>query len=445
VLFITLDRVGEQMAGPAIRAWELAHLLSEHADVTLATAELGAIASDAVDLVPFIAHSPRALRRRIAEADVIVAQPQWSVLTTWMHRSSARVIYDLYDPELLELLEALVDRTAATRYMWLELTLDRLHDALHSGHHFMCASEKQRDLWIGTMYGQRLIGPGSYARDPSFRSVIDVVPFGLPSTPPPKPVGSAIRSMFPAIAPADEIVLWNGGIWNWLDPACAVRAFALLRKRRPRARLVFMGASAMPAARLAAASARQAVADAGLEEAVFFNDAWVPYDERSAWLYDADCAVATHLEHLETRYAFRTRLLDCFWSGLPVVCTEGDDLSERVERDRLGETVPPGDDVALADALERILERGRDSYAAALASVATEFAWPRVAEPLVRFVVDPRPSRPLSGRARGPWRRELLHQARYVAYHVSHHPLHKANTARVRLLARRAGSSPPSP
>ena len=45
-------------------------------------------------------------------------------------------------------------------------------------------------------------------------------------------------------------------------------------------------------ATVAAASARLAVADAGLEDRVFFNDVWVPYDERAAWLQDATCAVA---------------------------------------------------------------------------------------------------------------------------------------------------------
>src|SRR6185503_10968946 len=62
--------------------------------------------------------------------------------------------------------------------------------------------------------------------------------------------------------------------------------------------------------------------------------------ERGAWLLDADCAVSAHLDHLESRYAFRTRLLDCFWAGLPIVCTRGDELADRVERERLGEAVP---------------------------------------------------------------------------------------------------------
>jgi len=437
VLFITLDRVAEQMAGPAIRCWELGHLLSDRADVTIAAAEMGDISSDRVRLVRFIAHSPRALRELVASADVIVAQPQWPVLAAWMHRSKARVIYDLYDPETLETLETFAHRASLQRTMWLELTLDRFHDALRGGDHFVCASEKQRDLWIGAMYGQRLITPAVYDRDPSFRSIVDVVPFGLPAQPPPPPDSSPIRAAFPAIAPGDEIVLWNGGIWNWLDPACAVRALAHLVARRPRARLVFMGRGDMAAARVASAKARQAAVDAGLlDRSVFFNDEWVPYHERAAWLQDADCAVGTHLEHLETRYAFRTRLLDCFWAGLPVVCTEGDDLSERVRRERLGEAVAPGDHVAVADALERVLEAGRASYAAALAGVAAQFAWPRVAEPLVDFVFDECPSRPLGTGARGPWRRATGHQARTIAYRLSHHALHKGNQTRLRLLGR---------
>jgi len=437
VLFITLDRIGARMAGPAIRCWELGHLLSDRADVTIAAAELGTISSDRVQLVRFAAHSPRALRALVASADVIIAQPQWSVLAAWMHRSAARVIYDLYDPEALETLEIFAHRATLERTMWLDLTLDRFQDALRSGHHFVCASEKQRDLWIGAMYGQRLISPAAYDRDPSFRSVIDVVPFGLPSEPPATPGSSAIRAAFPAIGADDEIVLWNGGIWNWLDPVCAVRAIAHLSARRPHVRLVFMGRGDMAAARVATAAARKAATDAGLlDRSVFFNREWVPYGERSAWLGDADCAVATHLEHLETRFAFRTRSLDCFWAGLPVVCTEGDDLSERVRREGLGEAVPPGDDIAVAAALERVLARGRASFAGPLADVAAEYAWPRVAKPLVDFVFDERPSRPLAGPMRGPWRRESIHQARSIAYRVSHHALHKANTARLRLRQR---------
>ena len=89
-----------------------------------------------------------------------------------------------------------------------------------------------------------------------------------------------------------------------------------------------------------------------------FNDGWVPYEERGAWLLQADCAVAAHRDHLETRFSHRTRLLDCLWAGLPIVCTRGDELAERIAREGLGEAVPPADPAALAAALARVLDRG---------------------------------------------------------------------------------------
>jgi glycosyltransferase involved in cell wall biosynthesis len=149
-----------------------------------------------------------------------------------------------------------------------------------------------------------------------------------------------------------------------------------------------------------------------LDSIVLFNDGWVPYAERANWLLDAACAISTHRDHLETRFAFRTRVLDCFWSGLPVICTAGDDLSDRIERDDLGAAVPPESPDATADALERVLERGRDSYASALAVAAKAHGWSRVAEPIARWIADRSPASPRP-RRRG---RVVAKRLRAVAY-----------------------------
>lgn len=403
ILVISASPVGDTMTGPAIRAFEFARVLRAHGDVTLAATDPEDGSPTRADMV-FRQQDPGALRRRIQDADVIVAQPPWPLVAGWARGSGARLIYDLYDPEPLELL---ADRAAGGEShtsaigrlllaMSQTLTLDRTLAALNTGHHFLCASEKQRDLWLGVMLGERLLGDPVYARDPSARSAIDVAPFGVPSEPPRHSASSGIRDRFPAIGPGDEIVLWNGGLWNWLDPVSVVRAMGELAPRRPRARLVFMGASAEVSGRRAAADARAAATEAGLlDRSVFFNDRWVPYAERADWLLEADCAVSAHVDHLETRFAFRTRLLDCFWGGLPIVCTEGDDLALRVERDDLGATVPAGDPAALAAALERVLDRGREDYAERLAHAAADHAWDRVAEPLVRFATAPGPPTPL--------------------------------------------------
>lgn len=183
VLLISADPVGEEMAGVAIRFSELARAISAHTEVTLAHGGTAGGRLDGVRLLPFRPHSPGALRAAIAGADMVIAHPQWPLITRWLRTASGQVVFDLYDPETFETFETLRARPKAVRRALTDTTIDRLHDALRSGDRFVCASEKQRDLWLGAALALRLIDPAVYDRDPSLRSVIDVVPFGLPSSP----------------------------------------------------------------------------------------------------------------------------------------------------------------------------------------------------------------------------------------------------------------------
>jgi glycosyltransferase involved in cell wall biosynthesis len=401
VLFISADPVGEQMAGLGIRYWELAQVCSGHARVTVAHGGSQSIEHDGLITVPYEPHRPHSLRSLIADADVVVTHPQWPLVTRWLRQSPARVIFDLYGPETFETLELAASRRGLVRRLLVNTSLDRLHDALRCGHHFMCASEKQRDLWLGAMLALRLIDPNLYDFDPSFRSVIDLVPFGLPIEPPQQGGALGPRELVGLDAEA-EIVLWNGGIWNWLDAPAAIRAVASLAQRRPSVRLVFMGVTPRhPSAVASTRAARELARELGvLDSVVFFHEGWVPYTQRGAWLEQAQCAISTHTEHLESRFAYRTRLLDCFWAALPVVCTSGDDLAERVAREKLGEVSPPGDHLQLASALERVLERGRPAYESGLRGASADLVWPRVAQRLLDWIADPEPPR-RPGDARG--------------------------------------------
>jgi glycosyltransferase involved in cell wall biosynthesis len=376
------------MAGVGIRSYELARALQPHADVVLAAIEDGTTSLPDVEIVTYRARDAGSLKPHISSADAIVSQPQWPVVAAWLKRSRARLIFDVYDPEPFEVLEYLSDRPLV-RDVVQTLTLDRITEAFRIGHHFMCATDKQRDMWLGAMLAERLIRPRAYARDSSMLDTIATVAFGVSPVPAARTGNTGPRAQF-GFGPDDEILLWNGGIWRWLDAPSAVRATGQLVERRPRLKLVFMGAATHGPARIAAIEAESLAQELGLlDRCVFFNRGWVPYEQRADWLLDADCAISTHVEHLETRFAFRTRILDCFWSGLPIVCTSGDELAERVRRDDLGGTVPERDVPALVTAIERVLQRGRASYRDPLAAAAREYAWPKVAEPLIRWVTAP--------------------------------------------------------
>jgi hypothetical protein len=128
-----------------------------------------------------------------------------------------------------------------------------------------------------------------------------------------------------------------------------------------------------------------------LEQVVFFND-WVPYAERGAYLLEADVGLSLHLDHLETRFAFRTRLLDCIWAGLPMVVTGGDTLADTVQTHGLGHVVQVRDTEATASALRDILDdpQSRASRAANFQAASTRFQWERALQPLIAFAQNPR-------------------------------------------------------
>lgn len=392
---ISLEAVRPSMAGTAIRAYELARALQPHADVTLAAVRSDDEPPPDVRHMGFRPQDPAALQPLIASADLVVCQPQWPIVSRMLAQTRARVVIDLYCPEYLESLENYRESRRGVRALMGALNLDRLDDALRVGHHFICATDLQRDLWLGVMLTRGRIDAAVARDDPSLRRLIDLVPFGVDSASP--DVGGPGPYALDGVDPGDDVILWNGGLWSWLDAETPIRAIAKVRERHPRARLVFMGRAAAVSARRATAAARALAAQLGLlGSGVIFNEEWVPYAERGAWLRAARCAVSTHHDHLETRFAFRTRLLDCLWAGLPIVCTRGDELATAVEDRRLGATVDPGDVDAVAAGIAQVLDRGRDAYAPALAQAAADFAWSRVSQPLVGFLEAPvAPPRPV--------------------------------------------------
>jgi len=134
--------------------------------------------------------------------------------------------------------------------------------------------------------------------------------------------------------------------------------------------------------------ARELARAGGLDgERVHFNEGWVPYAERGAWLAEADLGVSAHLDHLEARFSFRTRILDYLWAGLPVVTSSGDALGDLVAAHGLGRAVEPGDVDGFAASCAALLD-DRGEYEAARARIAElrpGLVWTQAARPLVEW------------------------------------------------------------
>ena len=349
-----------------------------------------------------LAGGPDELAEAEAWCDVMVLQGYVTHHHAVLGTSRKIIVFDIYDPLHLETLALTKGHSGPARDGHIRISIDNLNHQLVRGDFLICASERQRDLFIGQLCALGRANALTYDADPTLRQLIDVVPFGLPEQRP-EHRRAVLRDVVPGIGRGDDVIVWAGGIYDWFDPLTLIRAVAGLSRTRPSVRLYFMGLRHpnpdVPPMQMAIDA--QALADElGLAgKHVFFNQGWAEYSDRQNFLLEANLGVTVHFDSAETRFSFRTRALDYLWAGLPIVSTEGDSFAELIEREGLGLTVPAEDPEALEEALGRLLEDWAfaEKCRANVARVRDRFRWSLVLEPLAAFCREPRPAPDLGG------------------------------------------------
>ncbi|MGV8911283.1 MAG: glycosyltransferase [Rhodoglobus sp.] len=394
ILVLTGDPIGEKMAGPAIRAWNMANELSREHEVRLISTS-GSISRDEDFTVLTVSpYNPRAMHQHEKWADVIIVQGYALTLFPVLENSTKILVVDLYDPMHLEQLEQGRNPSSELWDKQVSDANDTLNHQLALGDFFLCASERQKHFWLGQLASVGRVNPFTYSADSNMSALLAIAPFGIPVEPPEtdRPV---LRGVVDGIGPDDKVIIWAGGIYDWFDPATLIRAVGGLAETHPEVKLFFMGTKhpnpAVPEM-AAVASSRKLAEELGLAgKSVFFHDTWVDYSDRQNYLLEADAGVSTHFDHIETTYSFRTRILDYLWAQLPIISTEGDSFADLVERKQLGAVVPEKNVQALQDAIVRVLfdednARGRTER---LEEARSAFIWASALAPLVEFCRNP--------------------------------------------------------
>ncbi len=389
VLCISSYEIGEKMRGPAIRAFEIAKALAPTAGVAVA---VPGETDDVIDGIPILGYPDEATLVRLAEAsEVVLIQGYTLRHYPRLARLPSVLVVDLYDPWLFENIELHGEGAHADVALMQDVSV--INELLEAGDFFICASERQRDYWLGMLTARGSIDSGIYATDPTLRQLIDVVPFGLPSHRP-RHTHKVLKGVHPSIADDDLVVLWGGGTWDWFDPLSVVEAFATVVERVPKAKLYFLGLQLaspdVPPMKMAEAVVQRAEQLGLAGTSIIFGD-WAPYEMREAFLLESDIAISAAKDLAETRLAFRSRILDYLWAGLPVVTTSGDVLSDLVQQHNLGAVVPPNDINALAGALIQLLNdpAARAAASARAQHVADDLRWSNCVAPLRRVALEP--------------------------------------------------------
>ena len=393
IAVVTADTLSARMAGPGIRALQIARRLATEHDVVLATTGRCDLGGENFEVRSVAEKGLRDLERW---CDVFLFQGWVLAGRGFLLYSDKVLIADLYDPMHLEQLEQGHDAEGEHgRFDAVRNATHVINEQLGRADFVLCASTKQRDFWLGQMAALVRINPVTYDGDESLHNLLAVVPFGVDSEPP-VASHSAIKGVVPGIGVEDKVILWGGGVYNWFDPLTLIRAVDRLRTRMPEIRLFFLGLRHpnpdIPEMRMAVETRRLATELGLVNTHVFFNEDWVVFEERQNFLLDADLGVSTHLDHIETEFSFRTRILDYLWAGLPILATDGDSFAEVIRREGLGVVVPAGDVEAVEEGLERLLT---DPALAAtcranIGRLTPAFTWSACLEPLVEFCRAPR-------------------------------------------------------
>ena len=392
LLIISHDIVDAQMAGPGIRYYHLARVLGRDLAVTLAVPGQppAGLAMAGFAVATYAPQQWASLAPLVAQAQICLLPGDLAAHFPQLAQAEAALVIDGYDPVLAEWLAIHAHLPLGDLHGPWQARYQAYQAQFALGDFFICASERQRDWWLGILEANGRINPATHRADPALRRLIDVVPYGLPATPP-MPTRSVIKGVWPGITPSDKLVVWGGGLWPWLDPQTAVRALARIATQRADVKLIFPGTrhpnpsmAAMPSA---VAATQQLADDLGLtNRSVFFGD-WVAYADWPNVLLESNIALTLHFDTLETRLAFRSRVLEYIWAELPIVATGGDATSDLIAAYGLGQIVAAEDDTAVADAILALLDR--PPAATHYTQARADLTWERAAVPLLAFCQQP--------------------------------------------------------
>lgn len=386
IVLYCCDVFGEHMAGPAIRYWEFAKVLSKNHDVTIVALNQPDISEE----FKIISRDKVSWSKLLKNTDIIITQHVSYFLAILTKIYSVKIILDAYDPMPLEILEIFKEEKLSKRIKQNKLIINQFNFSFSMSDGFICANERQKNLWIGLLLSLKKITPDLYNIDDTLTKSFKIVPFGLPSKEPVK-TNNNIRKKF-GIKETDKVLLWGGGIWNWFDPLTLLYSIKELSEKRNDIKLIFMGIkhpnNNNPTMKMVSETISLARELDLLDKYVFINYGWTPYDERQNFLLEADIGVSTHFTHLETQFAFRTRILDYIWAGLPIIATEGDSFSELIDKHQLGRIVPEKNIKSLSRSIEELLDDSsvRSAVKNNLNNIKSDYYWENIVKSIDELI-----------------------------------------------------------
>jgi len=371
-------------SGPSIRNWEIAKALTRRGHkVTIA--EWGHSKDYTKNGIKFIKWDEKELEDISKRFDVTIIQESHAVSEYFNKIDKIPTIVNLTIPISIE---ASAHQIRSKGEFFVNDGVFPTLLSIMKGDFFFCASERQKHFYMGMLNLLGRINPYTYDK-----KLIDIVPVAAPVEIP-EIKKNVIKGK---IVPKNKrVILWPSSIFSWFDAITAIEAMKVVSKKVKDAVMVFVGAdnpnvSVMTEKNVK--SAKKKAKELGLlNKTVYFMD-WLPYEKRANMYLESEFAVVTYPIGQETEMSFRTRIIDCLWGRLPVICTKGDSVAEIIEKESLGATVEEKNPKELAEKIIEFLTNKQELKRISKRVdkfIREKMNWDVVIEPIDKFCKNPK-------------------------------------------------------
>ncbi|MCC5603685.1 methyltransferase domain-containing protein [Nostoc favosum] len=382
ILIITPDKLGKIRIGLGMRHWEIAKALASLGlKVTLATPHPIPSDLEGERFELYSALSQKQVLDIAQKYKFVMVQGDILLRYPTLEASDKKIIVDMVTPFHIEDIEK--------GQKEFEHGYSVIRKCLLRGDYFLCGNEWQRVYWLGMLTSLGRINRQIRNENAAFYSLIDVAGFGISDEPPVKshPV---LKGVFSNIKHDDFVIMWMGGIWDWLDPLTLIKGVHKAHQQDERIKLFFPAyrqSNGNPSLMAEKAKSLCVEIDA-LDKSVFFNEYPVPYEERGNYLLESDVGVVCQAANFETQISARTRVLDYIWAGLPILMNEGDEWCELVRKHDLGLVVSGSSVDEWKDAILKLASdsEARSIKTANIEKIKPQYYWKRLVEPIVKYV-----------------------------------------------------------
>lgn len=379
---VSPEPIGDCMSGIGIRMLEMAKVLSKDYDtIFFAPKESKPIKVN----FPIKGYKKEAISEFLKDRDLVIVQgePANYLLS---QNFKGYVIVDLYDPYAIESLS--YDEKA------LEFAHSSLTFQLKKGTYFLCANEKQRIFYLGGLFLSKRLEPYIFQKDPEFKSLISIVPYGVPEE---EPILEENYFEF------KEPLFFFGSFYDWYDTEILKEVLWELKKEMEFHFIITKHLRPQTTPQKKFEEFFKWSQERNLLEKNIHIIDWIPYNERTKAYFSSSLSLCFYPKGLETELSFRTRILDFLYGGLPVIALKGSEL-ENLLKEEEGVFFIERDPSLIIKKVKEVLKISKEKRIEFSKKIREKFGWEMVLKPLKDYISN---LKPIKGEKKKFWEKIL--------------------------------------